>query len=62
MIGIRSVLIGRPAGDGMENPHRCRNMDVMHNGMLICHEQTTAKRDGKNRRTNDGFGINAAWL
>ncbi|MBR5353672.1 MAG: hypothetical protein IK126_08140 [Bacteroidales bacterium] len=46
----------------MEKPRKDRNVDVMHNGMLICHEQTIPNRGGENSRPNDRFGIIAALL
>ena len=51
------MLIGRNAGDAMEEPRGGRKVVLMHNRMLICHEQTMPKRDGENRRPNDLFGL-----
>ncbi len=43
--------------EGMARPLQCRNVDMMHNGIQICLEQTMSKRDGENRRPNDLFGL-----
>ena len=61
-MGIRSVLMLRNVGDDMEEPLQGRNVDVMHKGIQICHEQTTPKRGGENGWPNGGLGINAALL
>ena len=45
------------AGDDMEEPRGDRNVDVMHNGIQICHKLTMPKRGGENRRPNDLFGL-----
>ena len=43
--------------EGMARPLQCRNVDMMHNGIQICHKQTMPKRGRENRRPNDLFGL-----